>query len=226
LNHLNKEIIKKMFTRKLLLLALCVTLPAMSWAQEGSDLLDPNFVKKFLPAEYHSSVESTIGALKGAIGADSGSSLVPATPPQLGGIGAQINTSTPVPSIPMPPGPLQYTPPIVQASPSFNPYMPAAPTNNNIQYQAPAPVAPAAVSSVPLPVANSAPAVSSGPVNPFTNPQPVQAVQPSQNLILKADLNANPVFHPPLESRVPEYPPIEGQHWYQYVVVDGSVNPL
>ena len=42
----------------------------------------------------------------------------------------------------------------------------------------------------------------------------------------KADLNANPVFHPPLESKVPEYPPIEGQHWYQYVVVDGSVNPL
>jgi hypothetical protein len=215
-----------MFTRKLLLLALCVTLPAMSWAHEGSDLLNPDFVKKFLPAEYHSSVESTIGALKGAIGADSGSSVVPATPPTLGGITGQINTSTPVPSIPMPPGPLQYTPPIVQPSPSFNPYMPSAPANNNIQFQPPAPVAPAPVSSVPLPVANSAPAMSSGPVNPFTNPQPIRAVQPSQNLILKADLNANPVFHPPLESKVPEYPPIEGQHWYQYVVVDESLNPL
>ena len=169
-----------MFTRKLLLLALCVTLPTMAWAHEGSDLLNPDFVKKFLPAEYHSSVESTIGALKGAIGG--GSTPVPASPPQLGGIAGQINTSTPVPSIPMPPGPLQYTPPIVQSSPSFNPYMPSVPTNNNIQFQAPAPAAPAAVPSVPLPVANSAPVASSGPVNPFTNPQPVQAVQPSQNL--------------------------------------------
>ena len=69
-------------------------------------------------------------------------------------------------------------------------------------------------------------APSAGPVNPFTNPGAVQAAPVSSNIVLKADLNANPVFHPPMESRVPEYPPIEGQHWYQYVVVDGNVNPL
>ena len=215
-----------MFAKKLLLVTLCLTLPASTWTHEGSDLLNPDFVKKFLPAEYHSGVESTIGALKGAIGATPSSTSVPAAAPSLGGLTGSINTQTPLPSISMPPGPLQYTPPIAPVAStggSFNPYMPSAPANNSHTHFAPAPVA-APAAPAPVPVPNVAP--SAGPVNPFTNPGAVQAAPVSSNIVLKADLNANPVFHPPMESRVPEYPPIEGQHWYQYVVVDGNVNPL
>ena len=224
-----------MFTKKLLLLALCVSLPATTWANEASDLLNPDFVKKFLPAEYHSSVESTIGALKGAIGSNGGSAPAPVPSPvasapvypgTLSGLTGSIGTQTPLSSIPMPPGPLQYTPPNVPAATggSFNPYMPSAAPTANATQNIPLPTA--AVQNTPVPAAVPNVVPSAGPLNPFTNQGAVQTNQQPRNIVLKADLNANPVFHPPMESRVPQYPPIEGQHWYQYVVVDQSVNPL
>jgi len=224
-----------MFTKKLLLLALCVSLPATTWANEASDLLNPDFVKKFLPAEYHSSVESTIGALKGVIGSNGGSTPAPVPAPVpsapvyptgSNGLGGSISTQTPLPSISMPPGQSRYTPPNVPAATggSFNPYMPSAAPTAHATQNIPLPTA--AVQNTPAPVAVPNVVPSAGPVNPFTNQGAVQTNQQPRNIVLKADLNANPVFHPPMESRVPEYPPIEGQHWYQYVLVDESVNPL
>lgn len=220
-----------MFTKNMLLITLCAMTPSIISANGGSDLLNPDFVKKFLPAEYHNRIGPTIGALKNALGSSGTSAPVPSSPGVLGGLTGQINTQTPLSSIPMPPGPLQYTPPYVapvaaQTGGSFNPYMPSsAPVQM-------APVSQPVHTSMPsVPIPNSTVPITSsgnagGPLNPFTTTQPVQVSPPSTNLVLKADLNANPVFHPPLESTVPQYPPIEGQHWYQYVVVDESLNPL
>lgn len=217
--------------KNLLLITLCALAPSIASANNGADLLNPDFVKKFLPPEYHNRIAPTIGALQSAMGGSGASAPVPSSPGVLGGISSQINTQTPLSSISMPPGPLQYTPPNVSTMPaqtggSFNPYMPSsapvqtAPVSTGIPTSFPS----TAIPNTTVPVAMTGNAV--GPTNPFTNPRPVQVSQPSTNLVLKADLNANPVFHPPLESTVPQYPPIEGQHWYQYVVADGSLNPL
>ena len=217
-----------MFMKNLLLITLCATIPWVASTNDGQSLLDPDFVKKFLPAEYHNTIASTIGQIKNAMGSGGSSAPVPASPGTLGGLAGQVNTQTPLSGISMPPGPLQYTPPNVapQTGGSFNPYMPSsAPTQS---FSAPVAntqnVMPTPLPNTTVPVASSG--NLSGPSNPFTNPQPVQVNQAPTNLVLKADMNANPVFHPPLESTVPQYPPVEGQHWYQYVLVDESLNPL
>lgn len=215
-----------MFKRTLLLVTICLAMPSSIITQDANSLLDMNFVKQFLPSEYHSTAEATAQSLQAVIGGGSST----ATSSALSGLSGSISTQTPIPSIPLPSSNLQYTPPQAPATPypsSFNPYMPSAPT-------ASAPVStavpqsyypqPAAPAPAPAPVA-AAPVVSSGPANPFLGGGAVQSSQPAQELILKADLNANPVFHPPLESTVPQYPPIEGQHWYQYVLVNNASNP-
>jgi hypothetical protein len=235
-NHLNKEIIKKMFKRTLLLVTLCLALPSTILTQDANSLLDPNFIKQFLPAEYHSTAESTAQQLKAVVGGGSAPLPTAAPTPTLSGLTGQISTQTPIPSIPLPSSSLQYTPPQAPVhshphshSGSFNPYMPAAPVASTGAAPA-APAAPVqhthyAQPAAPAPVV-SAPAATNGVANPFLGETPEQTSQPAQDLILKADLNANPVFHPPLESTVPQFPPIEGQHWYQYVLADNSMNPL
>lgn len=222
----------------MLLMTLCLTIPSTLLAQEASSLLDMSFVKKYLPAEYHSVAESQIESIKSVVGSGGSPTPSPAVPGVLGGLTGQVSTQTPLSGISIPPGPLQYTPPVAPPAPpvhshththgggSFNPYMPSqAPAPSHTHYAAPAPAA-----SVPLPVANtSAPqtvTASAGPSNPFLGGTVVQEVQAAPEFFLEADLNANPVFHPPQESSVPQYPPIEGQHWYQYVLVDKSLNPL
>ena len=216
-----------MFMKNLLLITLCATIPWIASANDGQSLLDPDFVKKFLPPQYHNTIASKIGELKNALGSG-GSTPVSASPGTLGGLTGQINTQTPLSAIPMPPAPPSYIPPNVAAPTggSFNPYMPTSALTQS--FSAPA-VNTQNVSQAPM-VNTTLPIASSGNMrgtsNPFTNPQPVQVNQAPRNIVLKADMNANPVFHPPMESSVPQYPPVEGQHWYQYVLVDESVNPL
>lgn len=226
-----------MFSRNILLLTLCLSMPSALLANDPNALLDMSFVKKFLPSEYHSVAESQIGAIKAAVGAADSSTIAPAAPGQLAGLTGQVSTSTPLPSIPLPSNNLQYTPPQAPVSHnhahshsgSFNPYMPsapaapsaAAPSTPHTHYVTPAAAAAAAPALPAAPVQASA-----GPANPFLGGNVVQQAQPAPELILKADLNANPVFHPPQESTVPSYPPIEGQHWYQYVLVEQGLNPL
>ena len=229
-----------MFEKKLFLLAVCISLPSLFTANGGMDLLDPSSVKKFLPAEFHSYVDHNIDAMKQVVSANGGASAVtPAAPAAapvptqaIGGFGAMIQTNTPLSSINMPMGPMSpitqnFPAPSAGPSPAYNPYMAAAPAHgHNHAHNLPlmnsqAPVAPAPVVHTPIPSANAG-AVQ----NPFTPSVNVAAAAAPTNFVLQANLNANPVFHPPQESTVPSLPPIEGQHWYQYELVDENVNAL
>ena len=211
-----------MFVRNLLILTICLTIPSSIFSQDGASLMDPSFIKKYLPAEYHDMALGQIGTLQNALGQGSTST--------------STTTSTitpPVPTLPSGSLPISHnqvphnhqhvapafpTAPVAQVAPvapTFNPYMPsAAPSQANMHthYAAPAPQA----APVAAPVANVPVANTGGPVNPFLSGGVVDTFTNQNELYLEADLNATPVFHPPSENVVPQYPPIEGQHWYQY----------
>ena len=201
-------------------------LGANSNAASGFNLLDPAMAKKFLPPGFDQYVDQNIGLIQQAVSGKSSTAIT-------GGAVTAAPAIPAVPVIPLPTASALSLPPIAPAStfvststtgslypqtnPAYNPYMP----NNG------ATAAPTASSGTIYPNSGASSGqqnVSShinsnsnigGPVNPFTN-QVVEVAPVNSNIVLEADLDANPVFHPPFQSAVPEYPPIEGMHWYQF----------
>ena len=217
-----------MFARNLLILTICLTIPSSIFSQNGSDLMSPDFIKKYLPQEYQAMALSQVDSLKAALGQQSTSTsttttTLPAAAPVLPTIPAlptlptghsQVahNHSHAAPTLPTVP-----TLPVAPvATPAFNPYMPSPAAQNNMHTHY-APAAPAPVAAPVHSNAHSAPVANTGgPVNPFISGGTQIQAPVQTELYLEADLNATPVFHPPADNVVPQYPPVEGQHWYQY----------
>ena len=185
-------------------LLLCLTATIM--CHKGFNLLDINSISQFVPAEFLPQIQAQLPAMQN----------IAASNPSLTSLSGGA-TAVPTPSV----NPVPTAPVPAAAAPSVAPYSP---------YAAPAAAAPtvlptptvnsaAAMAPVQLPSPVALPAANQSNVsNPFLASTPSQVVSDPNTITLYADRNANPVFHPPFASQVPSYPPLTGQHWYQYRV--------
>lgn len=258
-----------MFTKNILLLTICLSIPTAILSQDASSLLNLDFIKQFLPTEYHGAAASGISQVQSLLGGvptsstSTGVAGLAGLPGDLSGLLAQVHAATanptatpqitlpqaqmqmpapvhshapipvhhyygpaPVPAPAPAPVPAPVPAPIAAPVNAYNPYMPRAPAPVPVPLPAPVPIA----VPVPVNIPNHSHAisggqvvqgnVSGGPVNPFMGGAKPVKVEKLTDVVLKADLNAVPVFHPPAENKVPEYPPIEGQHWYQYRIAN------
>lgn len=167
-------------------------------------------ISKYVPAEFLPQIQAAIPAYAGIASSNPG-----IADGMLATSGASIPT---IPTAVAAPVALPYAAPV--AAP-YSPY--AAPAVQNVM-PIPTVNSPAAFADVRPPGLISAPTHSHAPAapapvvaNPFTSTVSQVTSDPT-SITLYADRNANPVFHPPFASEVPSYPPIQGQHWYQYVV--------
>ena len=191
-------------------LLLCLTATIMCHC--SFNLLDIDSISQFVPAEFLPQIQASLPTMQN----------IAASNPSITGLsGGAVSVPTTTASVPVPTSaPIPV--PSASTAPSVAPYSP---------YAAPAAAQPATV--MPTPTVNSAAAMA-----PVQLPNPVQApaaptasnvsnpflgsttqVNTDPNVVrLVYNRNSNPVFHPPFASQVPSYPPIQGQHWYQYVV--------
>ena len=181
-------------------LLLCLTATIMCHAD--FNLLDINSISKFVPAEFLSQIQANLPAMQNIAASN------PSLTSLSGGATALPTPSVnPVPTAPVPAAAAPYSP---YAAPAAAQTVLPTPTVNSAAAMAPV--------QLPPPVALPAAAPASNVSNPFLASTPTQVVSDPNTITLYADRNANPVFHPPFASQVPSYPPLTGQHWYQYVV--------
>ena len=184
-------------------LLLCLTATILC---HDFNLLDINSISQFVPAEFLPQIQASLPAMQN----------IAASNPSLTSLSGGA-TALPTPSV----NPVPTAPVPAAAAPSAAPYSPyAAPAAPQTVLPTPTVNSAAAMAPVqlPPPVALPAAAPASNVSNPFLASTPSQVVSDPNSITLYADRNANPVFHPPFASQVPSYPPLTGQHWYQYVV--------
>lgn len=159
-------------------------------------------ISKYVPAEFLSTIQAALPAYANIASSNPGIA------------GGALATSGPsIPTIPAVAAPVAvpYSP---YAAPAVQNVMPIPTINSPASFadvRPPGIIAQQAHAHAPV-AAAPAPVVA----NPFTTA--TQVTSDPTSITLYADRNANPVFHPPMASQVPSYPPIQGQHWYQYVV--------
>ena len=115
------------------------------------------------------------------------------------------------------------TAPAAQATGGFNPYLPSTPHSHTIPVDVSASAARPGASTVSVQPTNQTTHThphshSGGMSNPFLPSSAPAAAPVTKEVVLVYDKEAMPIFHPKEGGTyyVPNYPPIEGQHWYPY----------
>lgn len=191
------------------------TLSQTNPADAASQLMDRGFFESMLGKEFLPFFDAAQPALNNML--QSGSAppspvAAPVPAPQQFDLSALFGQAPVAPVAPIAP--------VASVGGGFNPYLPSTPHSHTIPVDVSASAARPGPSTVSVQPTNetSSHSHSGGMSNPFlASPAPVQQSAPTE-VVLVHDKEAMPVFHP-VEGKthyVPNYPPVEGQHWYQY----------